>query len=190
MQSRLGFAIATSVEPEILIVDEVLGAGDAYFMTKSIGRMSQLIDRGASVLLVSHALEHVLRFCSEAIWLERGQIVERGPALEVVKSYSEFIRVLEEQEAQGAEPDGAAGAATSRGRRRRSWSAACARRPRPGGVRPRRDQAARGRARRGRGRRGRTTGHADSSHSAALAARRARVVVGAAQRGGREPSGR
>ena len=97
MQSRLGFAIATTVEPEILIVDEVLGAGDAYFMTKSIGRMSRLIDRGASVLLVSHALEHVLRFCSEAIWLERGQIVERGPALEVVKSYSEFIRVLEDR---------------------------------------------------------------------------------------------
>jgi len=97
MQSRLGFAIATTVEPEILIVDEVLGAGDAYFMTKSIGRMSQLIDRGASVLLVSHALEHVLRFCSEAIWLERGQIAARGPALEVVKSYSEFIRVLEDR---------------------------------------------------------------------------------------------
>jgi lipopolysaccharide transport system ATP-binding protein len=97
MQSRLGFAIATTVEPEILIVDEVLGAGDAYFMTKSIGRMSKLIDGGASVLLVSHALEHVLRFCSEAIWLERGQVMERGPALEVVKSYSEFIRVLEDR---------------------------------------------------------------------------------------------
>jgi lipopolysaccharide transport system ATP-binding protein len=97
MQARLGFAIATTVEPEILIVDEVLGAGDAYFMTKSIGRMSQLIEGGASVLMVSHALEHVLRFCSEAIWLERGQIVERGPSLEVVKSYSEFIRVLEDR---------------------------------------------------------------------------------------------
>src|SRR5215211_2981962 len=59
--------------------------------------MSQLIDGGASVLMVSHALEHVLRFCSEAIWLERGQIVERGPALEVVKAYSEFIRVLEDR---------------------------------------------------------------------------------------------
>ena len=98
-------------------------------MTKSIGRMSQLIDGGASVLLVSHPLEHMLRFCSEAIWLERGQIVERGPALEVVKSYSQFIRVLEEQEAQGANRNGGAGAATSRGRRD-ARAAACARRPR------------------------------------------------------------
>jgi lipopolysaccharide transport system ATP-binding protein len=97
MQARLGFAIATVVEPEILIVDEVLGAGDAYFLTKSIGRMSRLIEGGASVLMVSHSLDHITRFCSDAIWLERGQIVERGPALEVVKAYAQFIRVLEER---------------------------------------------------------------------------------------------
>ena len=97
MQARLGFAIATVVEPEILIVDEVLGAGDAYFLTKSIQRMSGLIEGGASVLMVSHSLDHITRFCSEAIWLERGQIVERGPTLDVVKAYSQFIRVLEDR---------------------------------------------------------------------------------------------
>jgi lipopolysaccharide transport system ATP-binding protein len=102
MQARLGFAIATSVEPEILIVDEVLGAGDAYFLSKSIARMSRLLEGGASVLMVSHALDHIVRFCSEAIWLERGQIVERGPALEVVRAYAQFIRVFEERKLRAA----------------------------------------------------------------------------------------
>jgi lipopolysaccharide transport system ATP-binding protein len=97
MQARLGFAVATVVKPEILIVDEVLGAGDAYFLTKSIGRMSRLIEGGATVLMVSHSLDHITRFCSQAIWLERGQIVERGPVLEVVKAYAQFIRELEER---------------------------------------------------------------------------------------------
>jgi lipopolysaccharide transport system ATP-binding protein len=97
MQARLGFAIATAVQPEILVVDEVLGAGDAYFLTKSIGRMSRLIEGGASVLMVSHALDHITRFCTEVMWLERGQVMERGPAIEVVKSYDQFIRVLEER---------------------------------------------------------------------------------------------
>ena len=78
MQARLAFAIATTVQPEILIVDEILGAGDAYFFGKSITRMQRLIESGASVLLVSHALDQIIRFCDETIWLDRGQIVMRG----------------------------------------------------------------------------------------------------------------
>lgn len=97
MQARLGFAIATAVRPEILIVDEVLGAGDAYFFTKSTGRMLDLVESGCSVLIVSHSLEHVVRFCENAIWLDRGRIVMRGSALEVVKAYEKYIRVLEER---------------------------------------------------------------------------------------------
>ena len=80
MQSRLSFAIATAVTPEILIVDEVLGAGDAYFFRKSSERMRALIEGGASVLLVIHALDQVTRFCEDAVWLDRGQIVMRGRA--------------------------------------------------------------------------------------------------------------
>lgn len=97
MQARLAFAISTTVRPEILIVDEVLGAGDAYFFGKSISRMRTLVESGASVLIVSHALDQILRFCEQAIWIDRGRIVMRGPSLEVVKSYEEFVRELEER---------------------------------------------------------------------------------------------
>jgi ABC-type polysaccharide/polyol phosphate transport system ATPase subunit len=97
MQARLSFAIATTVQPEILIVDEILGAGDAYFFTRSTARMSQLIESGAGVLLVSHALDQVARFCERTIWLERGRIAMDGPTDEVVKAYERFIRELEDR---------------------------------------------------------------------------------------------
>src|SRR5579862_3888255 len=63
MQARLSFAIATTTRPQILIVDEILGAGDAYFFTRSTARMRDLIEGGAAVLLVSHALDQIVRFC-------------------------------------------------------------------------------------------------------------------------------
>jgi len=100
MQARLSFAIATATTPEILIVDEILGAGDAYFFGRSTERMRKLIDGGASVLLVSHALDQVTRFCPETIWLDRGRIVMRGPTNEVVKAYESFIRKMDDRRIQ------------------------------------------------------------------------------------------
>jgi lipopolysaccharide transport system ATP-binding protein len=100
MQARLALGIATAVQPEILIIDEVLGAGDAYFFAKSTARMHQLLDSGASVLLVSHALEQVMRFCRETIWIDRGRIVMRGSTSDVVKAYEKFIRQLDERRLQ------------------------------------------------------------------------------------------
>jgi lipopolysaccharide transport system ATP-binding protein len=97
MQARLAFATATTVEPEILIVDEMLSAGDAYFSVKAGERMRGLVDSGASLLLVSHSLEHITMFCEEAIWLDRGKIVDRGSSLEVVKAYQQFTRLLDER---------------------------------------------------------------------------------------------
>jgi lipopolysaccharide transport system ATP-binding protein len=97
MQARLAFAIATTFQPEILIVDEILGAGDAYFFTRSTARMSQLIEGGAGVLLVSHALDQVARFCERTIWLDRGRIAMDGPTDEVIKAYERFIRELEDR---------------------------------------------------------------------------------------------
>jgi lipopolysaccharide transport system ATP-binding protein len=97
MQARLSFAIATTVQPEILIVDEILGAGDAYFFTRSTARMSELIEGGAGVLLVSHALDQVARFCERTIWLDRGRIAMDGPTDEVIKAYERFIRELEDR---------------------------------------------------------------------------------------------
>jgi lipopolysaccharide transport system ATP-binding protein len=98
MQARLTFATATAINPNILIVDEVLGAGDAYFFGKSQERMQNLVEKsGASVLLVSHALDQITRFCNEAIWIERGKVVKRGSPFEVVDSYVAFTQVLEER---------------------------------------------------------------------------------------------
>lgn len=100
MQARLSFAIATTVQPEILIVDEILGAGDAYFFTRSTERMRRMIEGGASVLLVSHALDQIIRFCDEAIWVDRGRITMRGPSTEVAKAYERFIRELDDKRLQ------------------------------------------------------------------------------------------
>lgn len=95
MQARLAFSVSTAIEPEILIVDEVLGAGDAYFLSKSSERVAQIVQSGASVLLVSHALDQITRFCDKAIWIDRGKIIDQGTSLEVVKAYSQYVRVLE-----------------------------------------------------------------------------------------------
>ncbi len=98
MQARLVFATATTLKPDILIIDEILGAGDAYFATKSAERMRKLVEEsGASVLLVAHAMDQILRYCDECIWIERGRVVMRGPSLEVVKAYEEFIHKLEDR---------------------------------------------------------------------------------------------
>lgn len=102
MQARLAFATATSVRPNILIVDEVLGAGDAYFATKSTARMRRLVEEsGATVLLVSHALDQVQRYCDECIWLERGRVVQRGPTVDIIGAYEAFIHDLEDRHLRG-----------------------------------------------------------------------------------------
>jgi lipopolysaccharide transport system ATP-binding protein len=95
MQARLMFATATAIKPEILIIDEVLGAGDAYFSAKSSHRMDKLAASGCTLLLVSHSMQQVLQFCDRAIWLERGEIVMRDDSLAVVRAYEEFTQRLE-----------------------------------------------------------------------------------------------
>jgi lipopolysaccharide transport system ATP-binding protein len=97
MQARLAFATATVVRPETLIIDEMLSAGDAYFLGRSTERIRALVDGGASVLLVSHSPDQILMFCEETIWLDRGRIVERGPSLDVIKAYEQFTRTIEER---------------------------------------------------------------------------------------------
>src|SRR5262245_7203124 len=115
MQARLAFAAATAVKPDILIVDELLGVGDGYFLSKSTERMQKLIESGASVLLVSHAMEQIVRFCGQAIWMDRGQIVRQGDALEVVKEYERYLRLLDERrlKASNARKGGPGGAEES-----------------------------------------------------------------------------
>ena len=91
MQARLMFATATAIRPDILIIDEVLGAGDAYFSAKSSARMQKLASSGCTLLLVSHSTAQVLQFCEQAIWLEQGRVEMIGDAFRVVKKYEEFI---------------------------------------------------------------------------------------------------
>ncbi len=95
MQSRLYFATATAVRPDILIIDEVLGAGDAYFSAKSADRMKRLTSSGATLLLVSHSMTQILQFCDEAIWIENGRVMLRDTALTVINAYEKFISELE-----------------------------------------------------------------------------------------------
>ena len=98
MQARLTFATATTIQPDILIIDEILGAGDGYFISKSTERITRLVEEtGATVLIVTHALEMTVRFCEEAIWIDRGRVVQRGNSLEVVKAYQKYLRERNER---------------------------------------------------------------------------------------------
>ena len=97
MQARLAFATATTIRPEILIVDEILGAGDAYFISKSNDRMQSLVHSGAAILLVSHSMLQITQLCDIALWIERGEIVAAGGSIEIVKAYEQFIRKLDDR---------------------------------------------------------------------------------------------
>jgi ABC-type polysaccharide/polyol phosphate transport system ATPase subunit len=87
MVSRLGFAIATDVQPDILILDEVLSVGDESFKNKCKERMNKLWDGNATVLFVSHDLEFVKQSCKKTIWLDRGKVRFMGGTEEVVNYY-------------------------------------------------------------------------------------------------------
>jgi lipopolysaccharide transport system ATP-binding protein len=87
MFARLAFAVVIHVEPDVLIVDEALSVGDAWFQHKSMARMRQLMESGCSVLFVSHSIEAVRALCDEAIWLERGEIKMQGDVTEVTNAY-------------------------------------------------------------------------------------------------------
>jgi lipopolysaccharide transport system ATP-binding protein len=91
MSSRLQFATATAIRPDILVIDEVLGAGDSYFLQKSAKRMEALALSGCTLLLVSHATQQVLHFCERCIWIEEGHVVMDGPALDVCNAYDVFL---------------------------------------------------------------------------------------------------
>ena len=96
MYARLAFAVATSITPEILIIDEILGAGDAYFVGKSIHRMKQLTSRGATVIFVSHDMSAVQMLCDRAVWIERGTKKMDSDVLDVSKAYMASVRNDEE----------------------------------------------------------------------------------------------
>ncbi len=87
MVARLGFAVATSLRPDILLVDEVLSVGDTRFREKCLARMADFQTQGTAIVLVSHSMAQVTERCQRAIWLEGGRVAAYGPAAEVVGYY-------------------------------------------------------------------------------------------------------
>ena len=87
MVARLGFAVATDINPDIVLVDEVLAVGDIEFMEKSRARMEKIMSEGSTVVLVSHDLETVRSLATRAIWIEHGKIKAEGDPNSVIDSY-------------------------------------------------------------------------------------------------------
>jgi lipopolysaccharide transport system ATP-binding protein len=97
MYARLGFSVATLKRPEILIVDEILGVGDAEFQSKSFERIQHFQSEGTTILLVSHSLDRVKDMCSRAIWLDHGKIMSLGSADNVVELYLQHTNQIESE---------------------------------------------------------------------------------------------
>ncbi len=107
MQMRLAFAVAAQLEPEILLVDEVLAVGDLEFQKKCLGKMSEVSKGGRTIVFVSHQMSQIRRLCERVIWVDRGVIKQDGPTLDVVSAYERAfterteVNVQEESSGQG-----------------------------------------------------------------------------------------
>lgn len=93
MMARLGFAVATAIMPDILIVDEVLSVGDIAFQEKSAARIREFRQAGATILLVSHGMDAVKKMCSRAAWLDHGRVMDLGEAAQVVEKFEKYMEV-------------------------------------------------------------------------------------------------
>lgn len=87
MKSKLGFSIATTIKPDILIIDEILGVGDIKFKKKSNEKIKSMMEEGVSVLLVTHSLKQIKEICDRCIWIEDGKLLMEGETKKVVKAY-------------------------------------------------------------------------------------------------------
>lgn len=93
MFARLAFAVAINVEPEILIVDEVLSVGDTRFQIKCMDKMKQLIEGGTTVLFVSHDTYAIRRFCTRAVWINKGEVMADGDVNLIADKYMDFLKL-------------------------------------------------------------------------------------------------
>ncbi len=117
MRARLGFSIATAVDPDILLLDEVLGTGDQTFRDKSKERVKELVAGAKAIVLVTHDMNWVTEFCNRAMLLERGHIVAEGDPAEVVQIHQEHssqVRRVAEAEAARVAAEAARAIATAR----------------------------------------------------------------------------
>jgi len=101
MMMRLAFSVAINMDPEILLIDEVLGVGDAAFAQKSFARILRFRAAGHSILCVSHALASIPELCNKAIWLDHGELMMSGPVREVIEAYQGRMAAVQQFAAPG-----------------------------------------------------------------------------------------
>jgi ABC-type polysaccharide/polyol phosphate transport system ATPase subunit len=104
MAMRLGFSIATQVDPEVLIIDEALSVGDGYFQKKCMDRLRLYVESGGTLLFCSHAMYYVSAFCQRALWLRQGRAEALGTVDEVVREYENFLVAKSARAAEAAPP--------------------------------------------------------------------------------------
>jgi teichoic acid transport system ATP-binding protein len=97
MYGRLAFSVATSMDPDILLIDEALSTGDARFKEKSFAKMRELCGEARTIVLVSHGLRSIREICDEVIWMDAGRIVMRADADAVIEAYKEYLQVGESE---------------------------------------------------------------------------------------------
>jgi lipopolysaccharide transport system ATP-binding protein len=88
---RLAFSVAVSVDPDILIIDEVLGVGDLSFQNKCRDRIMQFRQAGKTMLCVSHSIETLMELCDRALWLDHGRLMKYGPIARVIEAYKQAV---------------------------------------------------------------------------------------------------
>jgi ABC-type polysaccharide/polyol phosphate transport system ATPase subunit len=98
MSARLAFAVSMCADPDVVLIDEVLAVGDEVFRAKCIDRLASFVERGGTILLVSHEMPTVAKLCQRAVWMENGRIRKAGPAAEVIAAYQEESGARQESE--------------------------------------------------------------------------------------------
>jgi energy-coupling factor transporter ATP-binding protein EcfA2 len=114
MAMRLGFSIATQVNPEVLIIDEALSVGDGYFQKKCMDRLRLYVESGGTLLFCSHAMYYVSAFCQRALWLRHGRAEALGSVDEVVREYENFLVAKSARAAESAPAQSASRALPAR----------------------------------------------------------------------------
>jgi ABC-type polysaccharide/polyol phosphate transport system ATPase subunit len=99
MMVRLAFSIATAIDPEILLVDEVLSVGDLGFQHKARGRMREMMAKAHLMVVVSHDLEALAQMCTRVVWMDHGRMVRTGPADEIIEAYKDSVKAAPPQAA-------------------------------------------------------------------------------------------
>jgi ABC-type polysaccharide/polyol phosphate transport system ATPase subunit len=92
MMVRLAFSIATAIDPEILLVDEILAAGDMAFQDKARRRMREMMSKARLIVMVSHEMSSIAKMCERVLWMDHGRVRQEGPSKEVIAAYTKSVQ--------------------------------------------------------------------------------------------------